>query len=80
MGKIMSKLKHNYNAFHELQTKFFHKQCVISSFPPSLNEFHRNFHILKISGIILVQLTMRKNLQKVASPAKLSKDNQTSPK
>ena len=29
MGKIMAKLKHNYNAFPELQTKFFHKHCVI---------------------------------------------------
>ena len=29
MGKIMAKLKHNYNAFAELQSKFFHKQCVI---------------------------------------------------
>ena len=24
--KIMGKLKHNYNTFKELQTKFFHKQ------------------------------------------------------
>ena len=31
MGKVMGKLKHNYNAFPELQTKFFHKQCVIST-------------------------------------------------
>ena len=60
MGKIMANLKPNYNAFPELQTKFFHKQCVIWSFPPSFNEFRHKLHILKISGTILVQLTMRK--------------------
>ena len=47
MGKIIGNLKHTYNAFAELQTKFFHKQCVIWSFPPSFTEFHHNFHILK---------------------------------
>ena len=26
MGKIMGKLKHTFNAFLDLQTKFFHKQ------------------------------------------------------
>ena len=50
MGKIMGKLKHNYNAFPELQSKFFHTQCVISSFPPSFNEFHHKLHIFKILG------------------------------
>ena len=40
MGKIMGKLKHNYNALKELGTKFFHKQCVIWSFPPSFDEIH----------------------------------------
>ena len=49
-GQIMDKLKHNYNAFPELQTKFFHKQWVIWSFPPSFKEFHHSFHIFKISG------------------------------
>ena len=62
MGKIMGKLKHNYNAFPKLQTKFVHKQCIIWSFPPSFNEFHHNFHILKISDTILEQLTMRKKV------------------
>ena len=41
----MDKLKHDYNAFPELQTKFFHKQCVIWSFLPSFKEFHHSFHI-----------------------------------
>ena len=53
MGKIMGKLKHNYNAFPELQTKFFHKQCVIWSFPPSFKEFHPKLAIFKISGTIM---------------------------
>ena len=53
MGKIMGKLKHNYNSFQELRTNFFHKQYVIWSFPPSFNEFHHKLHILKISGTIL---------------------------
>ena len=52
MGKIIGKLKYNYNAFKELRTKFFPKQCVICTFPPSFNEFHRNFHIFKIAGTI----------------------------
>ena len=29
LGKIIAQLKHNYNAFPELRTRFFHKQCVI---------------------------------------------------
>ena len=62
MGKIMAKLKPNYNAFPELQTKFFHKQCVTWSFPPSFNEFRHKLHILKISDTILEQLTMRKQV------------------
>ena len=62
MGKIMGKLKHTYNAFPDLQTKFSHKQCVIWSFPPSFNEFHHNFHILQISGTILEILRMRKKV------------------
>ena len=53
MGKIMGKLKHNYNALKELRTKFFHKQCVIWSFPPSFDEIHHKLHILKISGTIM---------------------------
>ena len=48
MGKIMGKLKHNYNALKELRTKLFHKQCVIWSFPESFDEFHHKFHILQI--------------------------------
>ena len=51
MGKIMAKPKHNYNAFPELQTKFFHKQCVIWSFSPSFNAFRHKLHILKISDV-----------------------------
>ena len=53
MGKIMGKPKHNYNALKELRTKFFHKQCVIWSFPPSFDEIHHKLHILKISGTIM---------------------------
>ena len=29
IAEIMDKVKHTYNAFPELRTKFFHKQCVI---------------------------------------------------
>ena len=71
MGKIMGNLKHTYNAFPELQTKFFYTQCVIWSFPLSFTEFHNDFHIFKISGTILEKLTMMKNLQQEASPRKL---------
>ena len=64
MGKIMAKLKHNYNASPEFQTKFFHKQWVIWSFSLSFKEFCHKLHILKISGTILEQLTMRKKVRK----------------
>ena len=53
MGKIMGKLKDNYNTFPEVQTKFFHKQCVILTFPQSFNEFHHKLRIFKISGTIM---------------------------
>ena len=53
MGKIMGKLKDNYNAFPELQTKFFQKQWHRLSFPESFNEFHHKLYIFKISGTIL---------------------------
>ena len=53
MGKIMVKLKHNYNALKELRTKIFHKQCVIWSFPPSFDEIHHKLHVLQISGTIM---------------------------
>ena len=53
MGKIMGKLKHNYKALKELRTKFFHKQCVILSSPPSFDEIHHKLHILQISGTIM---------------------------
>ena len=62
MGKIMGKPNHNYKAFAELQTTFFHKQCVIWSFPPSCNDFHHKLQTLKISGTILKQLTTRKKV------------------
>ena len=71
MGRIMGNRKHTYNAFPELQTKFFHTHCVIWSFPPSFTEFHHNFHILKIPGTILEKLTMMKKSQQKASPTKL---------
>ena len=72
----MGKLKHNYNAFPELQTKFFQKQCMIRSFLQSFNEFHHKMpfqnskqsfftnklYILKISGTIVEQLAMRKKV------------------
>ena len=53
MGKIMGKLKHNYNPLKELRTKFFHKQCVIWSFPLSFDEIRHKLHILQISGTIM---------------------------
>ena len=59
MAKVMGQLKHNYNAFPELRTKFFHKQCAIWSFSPSFNEFHHKLHTFEISGRILEKLTMR---------------------
>ena len=62
MAKIMGKLKHTFNAFLHLQTKFFHKQCVIWSFLPSFNQFHHNFHILQISGTFLEQIAMKKKV------------------
>ena len=68
---MMGKLKHDYNAFKKVRSKFFHKQCVILSFPPSFNEFRNKLHILKISGTILEQLTMSKKLQQEVSPTKL---------
>ena len=71
MTKIMGNLKHTYNAFPELQTKFFHTQCVIWSFPASFTEFHHDFHIFQISGTILEKLAMMKKLQPEASPTKL---------
>ena len=58
----MGKLKHNYNAFPELETKFFHKQCVIWSFLLNFNEFHHKLHIFKISGTMLEILAMRKKV------------------
>ena len=71
MGKIMGNLKHTYNALPELQTKFFHTQCVIWSFPASFTEFHHDFRILQISGTILEKLTMMKKLQQEVCPSKL---------
>ena len=68
MAKIMGNLKHTYNLFPELQTKFFHTQCVIWSSQPSFTEFHHDFHIFQISGTILEKLTMMKKLQPEASP------------
>ena len=64
MAKIMGKLKHNYNAFPELRTKFFHKHCVIWLFSPSLNEFYCKLHIFRIPGTNLEQLKMRKKVTK----------------
>ena len=76
MGKIMGRLKHNFNALPKLQTKFFHKQCVIWSFPPSFNEFNRNFHIFKISGKISNEGKSYKGYLRLS----FSKYNETSPK
>ena len=53
MGKIMGKQKHNYNVSKELRTKFFHKQCVIWSIPPSFDEIHHKLYVLQISGTIM---------------------------
>ena len=63
MGKIIGKLKDNYNAFPEIQTTFFHKQCVIWSFPESFNELNHKLHILQISGTIMEKVTMRKKVK-----------------
>ena len=71
-----------YNAFLELQTKFFHKQRVIWSFLQSVNEFHHKWHIFNTSGSILKQSTMRKNLQKevyLPLPLRFFKYNEKSP-
>ena len=62
MGKIVANMKHNYNAFPALRTKFFHKQCVIWSFPQSFNKFHHKLHILQISNTIMEKVTMRKKV------------------
>ena len=81
MGKLMGKLKSKYNAFPLLQTKFFHKQYVIWSFPPSLNEFHHNFNIFNNfrynSGTINNE---EKSYNKRNLPVSFSKYNETSPK
>ena len=77
MGKIMGKLKHNYYAFPELQSKFFHKPCVIWTFPPNFNEFHHNFHIFITSGTINNE---EKSYNKRYLPLIFSKYNKTSPK
>ena len=77
MGKIMGKMKHNYNAFPELRTKFFHKQCIIWSFLPSFNEFHHNLHIFKISGRINNE---EKSCTKRYLPRSFSKYNETRPR
>ena len=67
----------NYNAFPELQTKFFHKQCVTWAFPPSLNEFIT----LSTFSKFLVQLTkLGKTYNKKYLPLRFSKYNETSPK
>ena len=73
MGKITGKLKHTVNAFPDLQTKFLHKQYIIWSFLPSFNEFHQNFHLLRISGTFQEQLTMRKSYNKRYLPLSISK-------
>ena len=64
----MGKLKHNYNAFKVLRTRFFHKQCVIWSFPPSFNEFHHNLHVFQISGTILEILNRNKFCHYLTKP------------
>ena len=64
MNKITGKLKHNNNAFPELQTPFVHKKSVLSSFSPRFNEFDHNMHIFKILCTILKQLFMRKSWNK----------------
>ena len=81
MGKTMDKMKHGYNAFPELQTKFLHKQYVICSFPPSFNEFHHNFLICKISGTIILEPYKKeeKSYKKRYLPLSVSKYKETSP-
>ena len=79
MGKIMGKLKHNYNAFSELRTTFFPQQCVIWSFPPSFNEFRHKLRILKISGTIW-RINNEESYNKRYPPLRFSKYIETSPK
>ena len=81
MGKIMAKLKHNYNSFPELQTKFFHKQCVIWSFLPSFNEFHHKLYILKNFRYICTTITNEEKSYNICYlPVTFPKYNKTSPK
>ena len=63
MGKIMDKLKHNYNAFPELRTKFFTNNESFGHF----HQVSKNFITVSTFSKLQVQLTMRKKLQ-VVSP------------
>ena len=72
-------MKHTYNAFPDLQTKFFHKQCVIWRFLQSFNEFPHKLHILEISGATQGS-NQEESLQQEVSPAKLFQNNETNPK
>ena len=68
MGKIMGKLKHNYNAFPELQTiSFFHKKCVIGDF----HQVSMNFITISAFLKMQVQLPTRKKVTTRVSPTKL---------
>ena len=52
MGKIMGKLKHNYNAFPELQTKFF------STKNASFGNFHQiSMNFITISAFSKFQVS-----------------------
>ena len=64
MRKIMGKLKHNYNAFPELQTKFFSNNVSFGHF----RQVSENFIPVSTFSKFQVQLPMRK---KEVSPTKL---------
>ena len=63
MGKIMGKLKHNYNAFPKLQTRFF-----------TSNASFGHFHQVSIN---LIKISYRYN--KSYLPLSFSKYNETNP-
>ena len=67
--------------FQNSKLSFFHKQCVIWSFPPSFNEFHQNFYIFKISGTYNSGAidNEEKSYNQRYLPVSFSKYNETSP-
>ena len=76
MGKIMGKLKHDYNPFPKLQTMFFHNNNA------PFGHFHQvsmNFITISTFSKFQVQLTMRKKVTTRYLSLSFSKYNETSP-